>query len=221
MSSSYCGSRPLKDGRKGVHRCLLYVLLPLAYDPLGWDPARLNQLTRLGLICRYLPNVAGAVDSIDRVKYKQSVLNLRFWRRTETDMAKTLLQVREQIARLQMDEERLRRAEAAEVIGKIKLAIDAYRLTPADLFGIASSVGNESDVIVGAARTEVKSRRRADSSSPKTKVAGAVCRRTGQRMGGPRSSTSLVARSACERESLVGLCRHQGCSQESKDRWFR
>jgi DNA-binding protein H-NS len=87
-------------------------------------------------------------------------------------MAKTLLQVREQIARLQMDEERLRRAEAAEVIGKIKLAIDAYRLTPADLFGIASSVGNESDVIVGAARTEVKSRRRADSSSPKTKVAG-------------------------------------------------
>ena len=85
-------------------------------------------------------------------------------------MAKTLLQVREQIARLQKDEERLRRAEAAEVIGKIKVAIDAYRLTPADLFGTASSAGNGSDAIGGVARTKVKSRSRTNSSSPKTRV---------------------------------------------------
>ena len=48
-------------------------------------------------------------------------------------MSQTLPQIQAQIARLLRDEERLK-AEAAEVIAKIRAAIEAYGLTPSDLF---------------------------------------------------------------------------------------
>lgn len=50
-------------------------------------------------------------------------------------MPKSLQQLQEQISKLQSEAEKLKRAEAADVIAQIKLAIDAYDLTPADLFG--------------------------------------------------------------------------------------
>lgn len=50
-------------------------------------------------------------------------------------MVKTLSQVREQIAKLQATERKLREAEAVGVVQKMKVAIEFYGFTPEDLFG--------------------------------------------------------------------------------------
>lgn len=50
-------------------------------------------------------------------------------------MAKTLLQIQQQIAELKAVEERLRLKEAQGVISRIREAIAVYALTPEDLFG--------------------------------------------------------------------------------------
>src|ERR1700754_4208774 len=66
-------------------------------------------------------------------------------------MAQTLLQIQRQMAKLQKDAERLKKAEATGVIARIKAAIEAYGLTPQDLFGgkpakpMASSSGAASN----------------------------------------------------------------------------
>lgn len=49
-------------------------------------------------------------------------------------MAKTLMEVRQQIEGLKAIEEKLRREEAQGVIARIREAISVYGLTPADLF---------------------------------------------------------------------------------------
>lgn len=48
---------------------------------------------------------------------------------------KTYQDVMTEIGRLHVEADRLRAAEVAEVIAKMKVAIAAYELTPADLFG--------------------------------------------------------------------------------------
>ena len=58
-------------------------------------------------------------------------------------MSQTLLQIQEQIARLQRDEQRLK-VEAAEVIAKIRVAIEAYGFTPDDLFGGSTGTATRS-----------------------------------------------------------------------------
>ena len=50
-------------------------------------------------------------------------------------MAKTYTQLQQQIAQLQRAADTLMAKEAAEVVGRIKLAIAHYGLTPDDLFG--------------------------------------------------------------------------------------
>lgn len=50
-------------------------------------------------------------------------------------MAKTIAQIQEQIEKLQLRATALRAKEAAGVIARIKVAIDAYDLKPQDLFG--------------------------------------------------------------------------------------
>src|ERR1700754_300273 len=50
-------------------------------------------------------------------------------------MAQTLLQIQRQMAKLQKDADRLKKAEAAGVIARIRAAIEAYGLTVHDLFG--------------------------------------------------------------------------------------
>jgi DNA-binding protein H-NS len=55
-------------------------------------------------------------------------------------MAKTLAAIQEQIQKLQEQANVLKRKEAVGVIDKIKTAIDAYGLTPEDLFGTAPPV---------------------------------------------------------------------------------
>ena len=52
-------------------------------------------------------------------------------------MAKTLAAIEEQIQKLQEQANALKRKEAIGVIARIKTAIDAYGLTPEDLFGTA------------------------------------------------------------------------------------
>ena len=52
-------------------------------------------------------------------------------------MARTLAALQEQIQKLQEQADVLRRKEAIGVIAKIKVAIEAYGLTPDDLFGNA------------------------------------------------------------------------------------
>jgi DNA-binding protein H-NS len=50
-------------------------------------------------------------------------------------MARTYLEIQAQIRKLQEEAEKLRNAERAETVEKIKVAIAAFGLTPADLFG--------------------------------------------------------------------------------------
>ena len=50
-------------------------------------------------------------------------------------MAKTYDQLQQEIAKLQRAADALKAKELSEVIGRIKLAIDHYGLTPDDLFG--------------------------------------------------------------------------------------
>ena len=50
-------------------------------------------------------------------------------------MAQTYSQIQAQIAKLQAGAERLRKAELAEVIARIRAAISAYSISPEDLFG--------------------------------------------------------------------------------------
>lgn len=54
-------------------------------------------------------------------------------------MAQTLLQVQEQIAKLKEKEAKLKKVEAMEVIAKMKVAIEFYGFTPADLFDVSHS----------------------------------------------------------------------------------
>jgi len=50
-------------------------------------------------------------------------------------MAQTYSQLQAQISKLQSEAETLRKAELAEVIAKIRVAVNAYDITPEDLFG--------------------------------------------------------------------------------------
>ncbi len=50
-------------------------------------------------------------------------------------MAQTYLQLQAQIAQLQTEAETIRKVEFAEVVSKIRVAIDAYGITVQDLFG--------------------------------------------------------------------------------------
>lgn len=54
-------------------------------------------------------------------------------------MAKTYTQLQEQIAQLQRAADALMAKEAAAVVGRIKLAIAHYGLTPDDLFGLSAA----------------------------------------------------------------------------------
>ena len=56
-------------------------------------------------------------------------------------MAKTLAQIEEQIDKLREQAEQLKAREAAEVIQRIRLAIEHYGLTSRDLFGGAAAPG--------------------------------------------------------------------------------
>lgn len=60
-------------------------------------------------------------------------------------MAQTYSQIQAQIAKLQVDADRLRKSEQADVVAKIKIAIEAYGITPEDLFtGKSSNAGAKS-----------------------------------------------------------------------------
>lgn len=55
-------------------------------------------------------------------------------------MAKTLAQIQQQIQQLQDQASALKKREASGVIAKIKVAIEAYGLTPEDLFSVVPAV---------------------------------------------------------------------------------
>lgn len=55
-------------------------------------------------------------------------------------MARTLIQIREQIEKLEKEAERVQANEVAGVIQRIKTAIDFYGLTANDLFGSRAKV---------------------------------------------------------------------------------
>jgi DNA-binding protein H-NS len=50
-------------------------------------------------------------------------------------MALTLVQIREQIEKLEKQAENIKPKEVADVVGRIRVAIEFYGLTAADLFG--------------------------------------------------------------------------------------
>ena len=89
-------------------------------------------------------------------------------------MAKTLAQLDAQIAKLQRQAEALRAREVAGVIARIKVAIDYYGLTAADLgFGSArSSAARAGQGRSAATRTRATAGRGAESRSGARKSAG-------------------------------------------------
>jgi DNA-binding protein H-NS len=54
---------------------------------------------------------------------------------------RTLVQIQREMEKLEKEAERVRTAEVAEVIRKIKAAIDFYGLTASDLFGAKQKTG--------------------------------------------------------------------------------
>ena len=76
-------------------------------------------------------------------------------------MAKTYLQVQQQIEELQKEAEKLRQKEAAGVLSRIKEAIEAYGFTAADLgFGRPGRVP-----VVGRVATKPKGKGKAGTAS--------------------------------------------------------
>ena len=67
-------------------------------------------------------------------------------------MAQTYAQLQKQIATLEEEAQRLKKAEVAEVISKMKTAIEAYGITSADLFGAKAATSRRT----GARRTGIK-----------------------------------------------------------------
>lgn len=59
-------------------------------------------------------------------------------------MAKSYSDLQKQIASLQAEAERIKKAELADVIAKIKTAIKAYDITPKDLFGTRMATSTRS-----------------------------------------------------------------------------
>lgn len=66
-------------------------------------------------------------------------------------MAKSVEQIRKQIAKLQEQERVALKKEAAGVIAKIKVAVEHYGLTPEDIFG-SGGVGRPTSRLAGASR---------------------------------------------------------------------
>ncbi len=65
-------------------------------------------------------------------------------------MAKSYSDLQKQIASLQAEAERIKKAELTDVVAKIKTAIKAYEITPRDLFGIRTTVGAKGRATSGA-----------------------------------------------------------------------
>jgi DNA-binding protein H-NS len=74
-------------------------------------------------------------------------------------MARTLLQVQREIERLRVAEAQLKKKEAAGVIARMKVAIDAYGFTPEDLFGSAHAQSNKSREVLGARKPVAPSKK--------------------------------------------------------------
>lgn len=80
----------------------------------------------------------------------------------DTRMAKTLSQLKTEIAKLQKEAQRVRSAEIKEVVSKIRKAVAHYSLTPQDIFGKAAA---------GAPKTAAAAPGKAKKAPPKPKYA--------------------------------------------------
>lgn len=81
-------------------------------------------------------------------------------------MAKTYLQVQQQIEELQKEADRLRQKEAAGVLSRIKEAIEAYGFTATDL-GFGKASGRAAPVGRATAKRRSKGKANAVSNAPK------------------------------------------------------
>lgn len=87
-------------------------------------------------------------------------------------MAKTLLQIKQQIESLEKEAKRIEEKEVAGVIARIKKAIDFYGLTQQDLFEAKAKKMGRSKGIAGAAAKKATKKKAAakfrDPASDKT-----------------------------------------------------
>jgi DNA-binding protein H-NS len=104
-------------------------------------------------------------------------------------MAKTYAQLQQQISQLQREADALKAKEVAEVIGRIKLAITHYGLTPDDLFGKPSPKAAKVPRAVKAGKT-TKAVKRAPSPPKYHDGAGNTWTGTGKR---PRWFLAAIA----------------------------
>lgn len=82
-------------------------------------------------------------------------------------MARTLIQIKQQIESLEKEAERVKDGEIADVIARIKKAIDFYELTPKDLFDTsAKKMGRPKKVVSGAAKKQPKNKATAKYQDP-------------------------------------------------------
>lgn len=75
-------------------------------------------------------------------------------------MARTLVQIQREMEKLQVEAERVRASEVAEVIAKIQTAIDFYGITAADLFG------TKGKAVAKAKRKYTRSAKSAQAKTP-------------------------------------------------------
>jgi DNA-binding protein H-NS len=85
--------------------------------PRGWPPKVLQQMA-----------LSNSCETTLRLDFLRKT-TLEFW------MAKTVDQIREQIAKLQAQEQALLQKEALGVIAQIKVAVQHYGITPEQIFG--------------------------------------------------------------------------------------
>lgn len=93
-------------------------------------------------------------------------------------MARTLAQVNEQIAKLQREADALQAKEAADVIARIREAIEHYGLTAEDLFE-----GSPSREAKARAPARATDRRKGASAGARKRAAGADARKSGANTG--------------------------------------
>lgn len=70
-------------------------------------------------------------------------------------MARTLVQIKQQIESLEKEAERVREKETSDVIARIKQAIDFYDLTQEDLFEVKAKKTGRTKGVIGAAAKKV------------------------------------------------------------------
>jgi DNA-binding protein H-NS len=118
-------------------------------------------------------------------------LRLDFLRKTTLEfwMAKTVDQIREQIAKLQAQEQALLQKEAQGVIAQIKVAVEHYGITPEQIFGAS---GTAKKTIAKKAATPRKAVAKAPKKAGRAKSAKVAKPAKAESAAKPKKAASVA-----------------------------